>query len=138
MSTSITSEEEATVQLQILQELRKVTTRLDKVEEQVAVKTGKRQKRQPYGKEQSKLSKSCCDQNSKCRGSKTIVKSSSSSESESESQIPSLSVLRSSAHIQRQVDSRLRELEMLKDSATDQGGKLKSKRGGPCGCHSKT
>ena len=38
---------------------------------------------------------------------------------------------RSSAHIERQVDNRLRELEMLKD-------KLKSKRGRGCGCHSKT
>ena len=37
VSTSSTSDEEAAVQLQILQELRKVTTRLDKVEEQVAV-----------------------------------------------------------------------------------------------------
>ena len=107
------------------------------------VKMGKRHKWQLNGNEQSKLSKSCSDHFSKCCGSKTFVKSCSSSKSESEGQIPSLSVLRSSAHIQRQVDSRVRELEMLKDSGTDQGGggggggKLKSKRGG-CGSHSKT
>ena len=58
--------------------------------------------------------------------------SDSESERESDGQLPNLSTLRSSVKIQRQVDNRLREPELLQcDSGNELKGRIKSKRGGP-------
>ena len=132
---SNSSEAEDSISLKISQQLKRVNSRLDAVEDQVAaVKTDYHQKRHKGKHEQSKLSKK--------RGSyqsvKNPVKSSIISSTESDSDIDSdasllnLSTLKSSIKIQWQVDSRLRELELLQNhSGKDYIGRIKSKRGGP-------
>ena len=66
----------------------------------------------------------------KSRKVKKIVES--SSDSDSDSSIPDLHTLRTSDVIQRRVDARLRELEVLQDqTGMVANSKLKSKRGGP-------
>ena len=78
--------DESSMQLQILRVLKLVYSRLDLVDEQVARGTGTK------------------SVNSKVKSSDT------DSDVDSECKLPSLSTLRSSAHIQRQMDRRLREL----------------------------
>ena len=111
------------VQLQILQELRRVNKRLDAVEEKVATDGSDRQQ---HRKDNSKLSKkqdSCSK--SKC---KTVYSSDSSDE---DSDLPTLSEIRMSNVVQRKIDEKIRNLARTQHlQGNDQGQKIKSKRGG--------
>ena len=129
---------ETSVQMQILQELKRVNKRLDAVEDQVAGSSSSVQSKEHHSHEQSKLSSlSPCNRKkyvgvkSKTKGKKMVYQD-SDSDTSSDSSLPSLSSLRTSVAIQKQVDARLRELECLHDdTGTNCSGKLKSKRGGP-------
>ena len=111
------------IQVKILEELQKVNRRLDSVEEDVA--TVKKTTHQRTGK-LSNFSKS------KLKQCKNNVSSESESSSD-ESIVPSLSVLKTSSDIQKQVDKRLRQLQ---EASASNSGKndLKSKRGGNVDC----
>ena len=125
-------EESLSVQSQILRELQKVNARLDAVEGQVGCNNGGARHKERQLKEQSKLSSTGSDKHcvKKVKKSKKIVES--SSDSDSDSSIPDLHTLRTSDVIQRRVDARLRQLEVLQDqTGTVANSKLKSKRGGP-------
>ena len=82
--------------------------------------------------EQSKLSSKSSGNHCDKKSSKRKIMVQSDSDSDSDNSIPDLHVLRSSQIIQKKVDARLRELEVLNESSgTSLGSKLKSKRGGP-------
>ena len=130
---SSSSDDEPSVQLQILQELKRVNTRLNAVEEQIADgETNRRQKRKHKTDEQSKLSSKRLVKVPSKKLAKSVGNSSDSDSSpESVYNVPSLSALKSSSSIQQQIDQRLRELEVLpEDTGTGFKDKLKSKRGG--------
>ena len=111
------------IQVKILEELQKVNRRLDSVEEDVAtVKTTTHQK---TGK-LSNFSKSKLKQ---CKSS--IVSESESSSDESI--VPSLTVLKTSSDIQKQVDKRLCQLQEASASSSGKND-FKSKRGGDIDC----
>ena len=147
------SDEETSVQLKILQQL-KVNSRLDVVEHQVAeVAVGRQQKLQKSTKhEQSKLSSTNTYSGSviipvgkpKHKKVKKLEKFSTGREKRVESDdtnesyeqsgdtLPDLASLRTSVQIHRQVNQRLRELEMLHgDSGNESKYKIKSKWGNP-------
>ena len=108
------------IQRQILEQLQRVNRRLDEVEDKVST-----------GTQCSKHSKDA-DTSKKLSSSshKTVKKYITSDSDSSEDEVlPSLSSMRQSAKIQRQIDSRIRELE-LQSETTGIGGKIKSKRGG--------
>ena len=113
---------QADVQLMILKELRRVNSRLDVVEEQVAEG---RAVGPSHGRNCVKLSSTKVS-NSKVK--KVIYTSESSDD---EQAISSLSELRSSTVLQKKVDAKVKSLDQA-NSATgnDQIQKLKSKRGG--------
>ena len=98
--------------------------RLDLVEKKVDSTTVQRQEMK--GK-QSKLSRTVLNSHN------NNVRSSDSESSEDEGQVmPSLSTIRSKKSIQKQIDSRIRELEAEKNvEGIDAHDKIKSKRGGP-------
>ena len=104
------------------------------MEEQVAtVRTDHQQKRQKGKHEKSKLSKKHGFYQSVKTPVKNSIVSSTESDSDMESDVslPNLSNLKSSVKIQRQVDNRLRELELLQsDSGKEYVGRIKSKGGG--------
>ena len=108
------------IQMQILEQLQRVNRRLEEVEDKVSTGT----QHSKHGKDadtSKKLSSS---------SHKTVKKHlTSDSDSSDDEVLPSLSSMRQSAKIQRQIDSRLRELE-LQSETTGIGGKIKSKRGG--------
>ena len=107
------------LQLKILQQLQKVTDRLDQVEERIS--TDKHST--PEKRELSTDSFLANIESCKSKKSKPVLSSSSSDDSDE----PSLELLKSS-RLQRKVDKRLRDLSQSSHSA----GKLKykSKRGG--------
>ena len=105
------------IQIKILEELQKVNRRLDSVEEDMA--TVKKTMHQKTGK-LSNFSKSKLKQ-----GKNSIVSESESSSDESI--VPSLTVLKTSSDIQKQVDKRLHQLQEASAS-------FKSKRGGNIDC----
>ena len=107
------------IQVKILEELQKVNRRLDSVEEDVA--TIKKTTHQKTGK-LSNFSKRKLKQ---CKAS--IVSESESSSDESI--VPSLTVLKTSSDIQKQVDKRLRQLQEASASSSGKND-FKSKRGG--------
>ena len=111
------------IQVKILEELQKVNRRLDSVEEDMA--TVKKTTHQKTGKF-SNFSKSKLKQ---CKNS--IVSESESSSDESI--VPSLTVLKISSDIQKQVDKRLRQLQEASASSSDKND-FKSKRGGNIDC----
>ena len=127
------SDEEASVQMQILMELKRVNSRLDAVEGQVVdVRSSRQQKHLQMKFEQSKLSTSGSGQYS-LKHSNNVLSSSSDSD-ENGDNFPSLS----SARRQRNQGSRLRELEASQDeSGIDRTAKVKSKRGAPSGSYGK-
>ena len=135
VDTSSEEEEENAVQLQILAELKRVNARLDAVEDKVENNSngGARPKERQSKKEQSKLSSKYSGTHcEKVSSKKKNVVVKSDSESDSDSSIPDLHVLRNSEIIQRKVDARLRELEVINEtSGMHLSTKLKSKRGGP-------
>ena len=108
------------LQTEILQQLKKVTERLDQVEQKVAVST-----RTSTPTELSTDTFLESIKSSKRRKSKPVPESSSSSSDESDE--PTLEVLKSH-HLQQKVDKRIRELV---ESSHSQGNqKFKSQRGG--------
>ena len=111
------------IQLKILEELQKVNRRLDSVEEDVA--TVKKTTHQKTGK-LSNFSKSIVKQ------SKSSIVSESDSSSD-ESIVPSLTVLKTSSDIQKQVDKRLHQLQEASASTSGKND-FKSKRGGNIDC----
>ena len=125
------------LQLKILGELRKVSSRLDVVEQQVA--EGGQRRRQEGKKDTSKLSKRCDSKyhDSKLSDSKStrvkhrnVSSSSDSSESDDDCDIPILNTLRSSKAIQKHVSRAVADLEKGQGvKGKDQV--IKSKRGGP-------
>ena len=123
------SDEEASVQMQILMELKRVNSRLDAVEGQVAdVRSSRQQKHLQMKFEQSKLSTSGSGQYSLKHSNNVLSSSSDSDSDENGGNFASLS----SARRQRNQGSRLRELEASQDeSGIDRTAKVKSKRGGP-------
>ena len=106
------------IQLKILEELQKVNRRLDSVEDDVA--TIKKTTHQKPGK-LSNFSKS------KVKQSESSIVSESDSASD-ESIVPSLTVLKTSSDIQKQVDKRLHQLQEASASSSGKND-LKSKRG---------
>ena len=119
------SNEEASVQMQILMELKRVSSRLDAVEGQVAdVRSSRQQKYLQMKFKQSKLSTSGSGQYS-LKHSNNILNSSSVSDSdENGGSFPSLS------SAQTQLKSGLRELEASQgESGIDRTAKVKYKRG---------
>ena len=134
VDSSSEEDEGNAVQLRILAELKRVNARLDAVENKVessssgGVRPKERQSKTELSKLNSKNLGIHCDK-SGSKKKKLIVQS--DSESDSDSSIPELHVLRSSEIIQRKVDARLRELEVINEtSGMPSGAKLKSKRGG--------
>ena len=116
------------VQILILQELRRVNSRLDTVEEQIGEKGSTSSTTQGKGHKLSKASvyNSC----SVARKSKQISFSSSSESSEDDSDIPSLQTIRSSKPIQAKIDKKLTSLQKLRRDQGNDRAKIKSKRGG--------
>ena len=122
------SDEEASVQMKILMELKRVNSRLDAVEGQVAdVRSSRQQKHLQMKFEQSKLSTSGSGQYS-LKHSNNVLSSSGSASDENGDNFPSLS----SAQTQRKLGSRLRELIALQD---EQNSKNKIQKGGPSGSY---
>ena len=110
------------VQLQILQQLEKVTKRLEKVEDRMTTVSP------PQKLSTSKLSTSSVM--SSVRKVKSKRKSCVYTDSSSDSDTPSLDVLRS-PQLQKRVDRRIRELTHSSHcTGTDSCEKFKSKRGG--------
>ena len=134
----LSSEEEDTVSLQILKQLKRVNDRLDAVEEKVAdVVSGDSKDQQTRQKQDRKLSKhSSCKKYKRQRhksssSSDDDSSSSSSSQDESVVNVPNLKSLRTSMKIQKQVDARIRDLEKAHDNpGIEKQEKIKSKRGG--------
>ena len=116
------------LQALILQQLQRVNSRLDAVEDRL----GDHSHGRTGNKDSTKLSTPQClvkssQKSKKCNKSKVKhVVSESSSDDES---LPSLSVLRSSRDIQKAVDKRLAEIESC-SQVEGKDNKLKSKRGG--------
>ena len=108
------------IQKQILEQLQRVNQRLDEVEDRMD--TGTQYSKGKHGGAKGKKLSSTSHRHVKGN----IVSDSESSDDDS---IPSLSCIRKSTAIQRQIDSRIRELE-LQTEATGTGAKIKSKRGG--------
>ena len=122
------AQQSSDLQLLILKQLQKVNDRLDHVEEQVTASRD----HQPTKKDKHKLSTSA----RVVKKDKTFVKnkviSESSESSEDDMQLPSLSTLRSSRCVQRQVDHTMADLESKQCSEGNNNvSKIKSKRGGP-------
>ena len=110
----------AGVQFKILKELKRMSSRLDAVEDRMA--SEKKDSRQKL-KESYKLSKDT-DFSRKHK----VVDCSSSDSSGDEQDIPDLAMLRGSKHLQKKVDEKIAGLSR---SITKEGnGKIKSKRGG--------
>ena len=112
------------VQLQILQQLERVTKRLDKVEDRMTAVSPT----SPQKLSTSKLSTSSVV--SSVKNVKSKRKSCVYTDSSSDSDTPSLDVLKS-PQLQKCVDRRIRELTHSSHcSGTDLCGRFKSKRGG--------
>ena len=111
------------VQLQILQELKRVNKRLDAVEERVeADGSGKQHNR----KDITKLSRK---QDSYLKSKCKAVYSSDSSDKDSD--LPTLSQMRMSNVVQRKIDEKISSLARTQNlQGNDQGQKITSKRGG--------
>ena len=123
--TSSQSVNRQPLQLQILEQLKKVTERLDKVEDKMAATSAPTETSTPRN-EFSRDSVIVKPKTSK--KSKTFVPSSSSSSSD-QSDSPSLELLRSH-QLQRKVDRRIRDLEQSSNGPGKDFQKIKSQRGG--------
>ena len=115
------------IQARILQELQKVNSRLDAVEDKVQEHSSSTDRRDSFKLNTPERFVHNVNKSRKSKKSKaTRHVSDSSSEEES---LPSLSVLKSSRDIQRQVDTRIAEIESH-SKLEGNDSKLKSKRGG--------
>ena len=118
------------VQGQILKELKRMSSRLNTVEEQVV--TGTSTYDSNHDARRSRRSKiSSVVRHSKCnaRTENTDSSLSENSNSDDELKLPKLSYIRSSKQIQKQIDQSLAKLGKKADGGND-SQKLKSKRGG--------
>ena len=109
------------LQLQILEQLKRVTERLDKVEDKMAASSAPADQSTP----KIELSRDSFIVNSKSSKKFAPVTSDSSSD---ESDSPSLELLRSQ-HLQRKVDRRIRDLEQSSHTPVKDSQKIKSQRG---------
>ena len=125
-----TGEGTGSVQNRILAELQKMNVRLDMVESQVAGASGATGSSNQENQD-SKLSKTV--KSKKCQKSVKIrtVSSESSDSSSEEDEIPSLSELRVSKKIQKQIDQKIAQLGKCQKEGNEQSEKIKSQRGGP-------
>ena len=116
------------LQVKILDELKKVSSRLDAVENQVA-EGGQRRRRDPK-KDSHKLSKVSHSKNDSVKCKKCDDSSEVSDSEEDDCELPILSTLRSSKVIQKHIDRAVADLER---SQVTKGKEqvFKSKRGGP-------
>ena len=113
------------VQQLILQQLQRVNPRLDSVEERMSqVDQGAKKK------DITKLSRTSLELCNKKSKSKKVPHVMSSESSSDESDLPSLSVLKSSRQVQRKVDERLAEIQNESRVEGNNTTKIKSKRGG--------
>ena len=115
------------IQVQILKELQRVSSRLEVVENKVADTAAATQDPKKDIQKLSSFSKSK-HVSKHCKHKKSCYSSSDSSSEDSDA--PDLSYLRSNKRIQKKVDDRLVELEKNCE-AKGKSEKLKSKRGGP-------
>ena len=114
------------LQARILQELQKVNSRLDAVEDKVQEHSFRSTDQRDF----SKLSTPKYSVHNDKRSRKSKKSKTSRYDSSSEDEVlPSLSVLKSSRNIQRQVDARIAEIESH-SKLEGNDSKLKSKRGG--------
>ena len=127
LDQSDTDEDDENVQSRILEELKKMNVRLDVVEHQVAGTSGNSKQE----KQDSKLSKSSKNKNSRRNVTSRTVYSESSESSSDDVEIPSLSELRVSNKVQKQIDKKIAQLGKVHREGNDQGEKIKSQRGGP-------
>ena len=115
------------VQMLILQELRRVSKRLDVVEEQMGAPTTSvvTSSREPV----SKLSKHTAHDSkfSVKKSKKKMVITSTSSDDATE--IPDLKVIRSSRPLQKKIDKKLASMDKEKHNQGNETPKIKSKRG---------
>ena len=112
------------VQVQILQELKRVNKRLDAVEERVVADGGDKQHSR---KDISKLSK----RHGFCSKNKSKMLYSSTDSSEDDSDLPTLSEMRMSNAVQRKIDEKINSLVRTQHlQGNDQNQKIKSKKGG--------
>ena len=110
------------VQVQILQELKRVSKRLDAVEERVAADGGDKQHSR---KDTFKLSKK------QGSFSKSKMLYSSTDSSDDDLDLPTLSEMRMSNAVQRKIDEKINSLARTQHlQGNDQNQKIKSKRGG--------
>ena len=117
------------VQVLILRELRKVSKRLDVVEERMedqgAAAAGSSRRKN------CKLSKNTAhDIGTTVKKNKKVTVVSSSESSDEEFQIPDLKAIRSSRPIQKKIDKKLANLQKSKHDQGNKTPKIKSKRGG--------
>ena len=110
------------LQLEILQQLKKVTERLDKVEHRMETTTDRST---PTSKLSSDSFLQSIKSSKKHKKARVFTDSSSSDESDS----PSLQMLRSSS-LQKSVDKRLKDLEQSSQATGKDTPKFKSQRGG--------
>ena len=112
------------VQVQILQELKRVSKRLDAVEERVAADGGDKQQSR---KDTFKLSK----KQGSCSKSKGKMLYSSTDSSDDDLDLPTLSEMRMSNAVQRKIDEKINSLVRTQHlQGNDQNQKIKSKGGG--------
>ena len=123
--TSSQSVNRQPLQLQILEQLKRVTERLDKVEDKMADSPA------PADQSTQKIELSRDSYIVKSKSSKKLQKSApmTSDSSSHESDSPSLELLRSQ-HLQRKVDRCIRDLERISHTPGKDSQKIKSQRGG--------
>ena len=114
--------QQAEIQTRILEQLQKVNDRLDAMEDKVEEVV------QSHPKDNTKLSKKYFSSKVSHVSSET---SDESDESDSDSSVPDIETLRKSEQLQKQVDSRLRQLKKASQkTGKHDSEKFKSKRGG--------
>ena len=115
------------VQQKVLNEVKKINTRLNVVEEQVA--GSKSQGRRPRTDKLSTGSKASV---SACKNNKCNLYSDSSESSDDDLDLPELSSLRSSKSIQKRINKAVAGLQKQQVQGNDQNSKIKSKRRAGC------
>ena len=114
-----------------MRELKKMSSRLNAVEKQVASGTASYDSSHNTGRsKKTKISSVVRQSKCKARAESTDSSLSENSNSDGELKLPKLSYIRSSRQIQRQIDQSLAKLGKNPDRGNDPQ-KLKSKRGGP-------
>ena len=114
----------------ILQQLQKMNSRLQVVEEQMECKQGRKKKQRSKGQKLSTVVKTCKKSCKKdCCVNSFSESSVNSDSSDDETSLRDLSLIRTSRVIQKQIDISIAKLSKQQIEGNDQAGKLKSKRG---------